>query len=113
MTESVWNYPDELLLALGAFGLAPGRETPPSVVRDALNDLYRYELRRMRDELRAGRIAKPDYLDLVIAGNAEPDEWTARRVALLKSARYSVTRPLLLGAAIGTTEVVSCAVTSM
>ena len=67
MTESVWNYPDELLLALGAFGLAPGRETPPSVVRDALNDLYRYELRRMRDALRAGRIAKPDYLDHVIA----------------------------------------------
>jgi len=67
MTGSVWNYPDELLLALGAFGLAPGRETPPSVVRDALNDLYRYELRRMRDALLAGRIAKPDYLDHVIA----------------------------------------------
>ena len=49
------------------FGLAPGRETPPSVVRDALNDLYRYELRRMRDALLAGRIAKPDYLDHVIA----------------------------------------------
>ena len=68
MTGSVWNYPDELLLALGAFGLAPGRETPPSVVRDALNDLYRYELRRMRDALLAGRIAKPDYLDHVISG---------------------------------------------
>jgi hypothetical protein len=63
----MWNYPDELLLALGSFGLAPGRGTPPSVVRDALNDLYRYELRRMRDALLAGQIAKPDYLDRVIA----------------------------------------------
>ena len=51
------------------------------------------------EEVMAGQ-----YLDLVMAGNAEPDKWTARRVALLKSARYSVTRPLLLGAAIGTTE---------
>jgi hypothetical protein len=67
MTGLVWNYPEELLLALGALGLAPSRGTPPSVVRDALNDLYRYELRRMRDRLRAGEIAKPDYLDMVIA----------------------------------------------
>jgi hypothetical protein len=67
MTTSVWNYPDELLAALGAFGLAPGHATPPVVVRDALNDLYRYELRRMRERLRAGEIAKPDYLDMVIA----------------------------------------------
>jgi hypothetical protein len=67
MTTSVWNYPEELLAAVSAFGLAPGHATPPAVVRDALNDLYRYELRRMRDRLRAGDIAKPDYLDLVIA----------------------------------------------
>ncbi len=67
MTTSVWNYPVELLAALGDLGLAPLAATPPAVVREALNDLYRYELRRMRDELRAGLIAKADYLDLVIA----------------------------------------------
>jgi len=67
MTTSRWNYPEELLLALGALGLAPGHATPPAIVRGALNDFYRYELRRMRDRLRAGEIAKPDYLDLVIA----------------------------------------------
>jgi hypothetical protein len=67
MTTSVWNYPIELLAALGDLGLAPRTATPPAVVRDALNDLYRYELRRMRDALRAGAIAKPDYIDLVIA----------------------------------------------
>ena len=67
MTISVWHYPEELLAALAVLGLAPGHATPPAVVRDALNDLYRYELRRMRDRLRAGDIAKPDYLDMVIA----------------------------------------------
>jgi isopentenyl-diphosphate delta-isomerase type 1 len=51
---------------------------------------------RLRDEVMAGQ-----YLDLVVAASPDADERSARRVALLKSARYSVTRPLLLGAAIG------------
>ena len=64
---SRWTYPDELLAALGDFGLAPTPTTPPATVRDALNDLYRYELRRLRDRLRAGVVVKSDYLDLVVA----------------------------------------------
>jgi hypothetical protein len=63
----VFRYPEELLAALGAFGLAPRATTPPAVVRDALNDLYRFELRRMRDRLRAGHIAATDYYGLVVA----------------------------------------------
>jgi len=62
-----WTYPQEFRDALGPLGLAPRPTTPPSVVRDALNDLYRYELRRMRDRLRAGQIEKNDYVDRVIA----------------------------------------------
>jgi hypothetical protein len=62
-----WTYPPELLSALEGLGLRPTSETPPGVVRDALNDLYRYELRRMRDRLVAGEIARSDYLSLVIA----------------------------------------------
>ena len=42
-------------------GVRPGEDTPPAVVRAFLNDLYRYELRRLRDRLLAGEIAKPDY----------------------------------------------------
>ncbi|MFI5177365.1 MAG: hypothetical protein ACHQO8_02315 [Vicinamibacterales bacterium] len=67
MTTPLWTYPPELLAALADLGLAPVATTPPAVVRDALNDLYRYELRRMRDALRAGGIPKAEYLDLVIA----------------------------------------------
>ena len=66
MTDAGWQYPSELQAALGTFGLAPVSDTPPAVVRDQLNDLYRFELRRLRDQLLAGAIPKPDYLDRVI-----------------------------------------------
>jgi hypothetical protein len=62
-----WSYPPEFLEALAPLGLAPRPTTPPAVVRDALNDLYRFELRRMRDRLRAGQIEKHDYQNRVIA----------------------------------------------
>ena len=78
----LWTYPRELAEALLRFGLRPKPWTPPLVVRDALNDLYRYELRRMRNELRAGQIPKADYIDLVIVTRKrywpltlQPDAW--------------------------------------
>ena len=46
----------------------------------------------LRTEVIAGQ-----YLDLVLAADGAAGEEAARRVALLKSARYTVTRPLLLG----------------
>jgi hypothetical protein len=67
MTVPIWTYPPELLAALAPLGLAPRAHTPPALVRDALNDLYRYELRRMRDRLRAGEMGKAAYLDRVVA----------------------------------------------
>jgi hypothetical protein len=66
MTEGRWSYPPELRDAVAAFGLSPGPATPPAVVRDQLNDLYRYELRRLRDRLRAGDVEKADYVGLVV-----------------------------------------------
>lgn len=50
----------------------------------------------LRVEVMAGQ-----YLDLRLAGLATAQESDALRVALLKSGRYTVTRPLQLGAAIG------------
>jgi hypothetical protein len=63
----VWTYPPELAEALAAFGLAPTPATDPLIVRAALNGLYRYELRRLRDRLLAGDIAKSDYAGIVVA----------------------------------------------
>jgi len=62
-----WTYPPELVDVLLRFGLSPKPTTDPVFVRTALNGLYRYELRRMRDRLKAGELPKADYVDLVIA----------------------------------------------
>jgi geranylgeranyl diphosphate synthase type I len=49
----------------------------------------------LRTELMAGQ-----YLDLLLAASPDADPDDARRVALLKAGRYTVTRPLQLGAAL-------------
>lgn len=67
MTDRQWRYPQELRAALVLFGLAPVDRTPPLLVRDQLNDLYRFELRRLRDQLLAGSFSRPDYLGRVVA----------------------------------------------
>jgi len=55
-----------MLKALGALGLAPRDDTPAELLREQLNDLYRYELRRLRDRLHAGVVQKPDYIPHVL-----------------------------------------------
>ena len=55
-----------MLEALAGLGLAPREDTAPELLRDHLNDLYRFELRRLRDNLRAGRVAKADYIGHVL-----------------------------------------------
>ena len=62
-----YRYDDRILEALAGHGLVPQSHTPPGVLRDAVRDLYKYEIRRLRAWLLAGRIAKRDYADHVIA----------------------------------------------
>ena len=62
-----WSFPPELLEALVAFGLSPTPNTPPVFVREALSDLYRYEIRRLRLRLLANEFPKADYIGRVIA----------------------------------------------
>jgi hypothetical protein len=50
---------------LARHGLQPGPATTVEQLRDAVRDLYRYEIRRLRSELLAGRIRKPDYASRV------------------------------------------------
>ena len=67
MSDMAWTYPNDLLAALVAFGLAPTSETPPRLVRDQLNDLYRFEIRRLKGRLLADEFPKEQYVDYVIA----------------------------------------------
>jgi len=58
------------------------------------------QARRVFTELRM-EVMAGQYLDLRLAGRETAAEGESLRVALLKSGRYTVTRPLQLGAAIG------------
>jgi hypothetical protein len=60
-------YAADILEVLASHGLRPTATTPPAVVRDALSDLYRYEIRRLRRTLLEGGIQKQDYSSHVIA----------------------------------------------
>jgi hypothetical protein len=61
-----YEYAPEALDVLVGHGLQPGPDTPPAVVRAALSDLYRYEIRRLKRRLLAGDVAMAQYSDHVI-----------------------------------------------
>jgi hypothetical protein len=61
-----YEYAPEALEVLAGHGLRPGPDTPPALVREALSDLYRYEIRRLKRRLLAGEIPKERYSDHVI-----------------------------------------------
>jgi len=62
-----WTYPADLMTALQTHGVAPRPDSEPRRVRDFINDLYRYEIRRLRDWRATGVVRKEDYVDRVIA----------------------------------------------
>jgi hypothetical protein len=61
-----YRYRQEVLDALARHGVVPLDDTPPSRVREHLNDLYRYEIRRLRARLLRGDVEKADYIDHVL-----------------------------------------------
>jgi hypothetical protein len=65
--EPPYKYRATILDALAGHGLIPRADTPPTMLRDAVRDLYRYEIKQLRLSLLAGRIAKRDYADHVVA----------------------------------------------
>jgi hypothetical protein len=61
-----YHYFDRILAELARHGLVPTPHTAPGQLRDAVRELYKYEIRRLRDEHVAGRIPKRDYAGCVI-----------------------------------------------
>jgi hypothetical protein len=51
------RYKAEVLEELSRHGLNPAPTTPPEKLREQLNDLYRYEIRKLRDRCRAGEFS--------------------------------------------------------
>jgi hypothetical protein len=61
-----YRYDGRILDALAQHGLSPAFSTSPQRLRDAVRELYKYEIRRLRGELLAGRIPKREYAGHVV-----------------------------------------------
>ena len=62
-----YAYTPEVLEELAAHGLTPRADTPPRFLRDALRDLYKYEIKVLKRRLLAGEFPKQEYAGRVIA----------------------------------------------
>lgn len=61
-----YSYHPEILDALAQHGLCPLTSTSPEQLRDAVRDLYKYEIKQLRAALLAGVILRPDYAGHVV-----------------------------------------------
>jgi hypothetical protein len=62
----IYAYTPEVLEELALHGLRPGPDTPPELLRDAMRDLYKYEIKILRSMLLARRFQKDEYAGKVI-----------------------------------------------
>lgn len=62
----MYVYDERVLDELARHGLKPLPSTSPGRLRDAVRDLYKYEIRRLRAEVLAKRIQKQDYAGYVV-----------------------------------------------
>ena len=63
---TVYRYRQEILDALWRHGVQPRSTTPPELVHEFVSDLYRFELRRLRDKLVRREIPRNGYSDRVV-----------------------------------------------
>lgn len=63
----VYEYRKEILNELIKHGVCPKPTTPPDLIMSHLNDLYRYEIRRLRKRLVRREFPKGEYADRVVA----------------------------------------------
>ena len=51
------TFTTDVLEELARHGLTPKPDTPPELLREQINDLYRIEIRQLRDRCRAGEFS--------------------------------------------------------
>jgi hypothetical protein len=56
-----FKYRGTVLEELARHGVAPGDDTPPELIHEFVNDLYVFEIRRLKKQMLAGEIPKVDY----------------------------------------------------
>ena len=62
----MYRYKPEVLELLARHGVMPKPTTPPTTARSVVNDIYRYELRLLRDRYLVGEFSKQEYYDKVV-----------------------------------------------
>jgi hypothetical protein len=63
---TTYRYRADVLEQLRRHGIQPTPLTRPEIVHEFVSDLYRFELRRLRDRLVRKEIAKAGYYDRVV-----------------------------------------------
>ena len=61
-----FHYRPEVLEQLLRHGVRPTEQTRPELVHEFVSDLYRHELRMLRDRLVAKEFPKPEYFGRVV-----------------------------------------------
>ena len=62
----IYRYKPEILAQLAGHGVIPKPTTPPTTARSVVNDIYRYELRKLRDRYLVGEFSKQEYYRMVV-----------------------------------------------
>lgn len=62
----VYKYRDDVLAELWKYGVRPTERTPPELVRGFINEIYKFELRKLRDRYLREEFPKREYHRLVI-----------------------------------------------
>jgi hypothetical protein len=63
---STFEYHPRILAELAVHGLLPLPHTTPQRLRDAVRDLYKYEIRSLRRRVLAGNIERRDYAGHIV-----------------------------------------------
>ncbi len=63
----MYRYRRDVLERLETHGICPRATTSPELVREYVNDLYRYEIRCLRDRLLRGEFPRNTYFDRVVS----------------------------------------------
>lgn len=59
--DARYRYRADVLAALPRHGVRPTDRTPPELVRDHVRDLYKWEIRRLRERYLRREFAKQEY----------------------------------------------------
>ena len=65
-TINVYVYRRDVLAALLTHGVVPTDRTPPELARNFVRDLYKYELRQLRDRYVRKEFPKKEYSERVV-----------------------------------------------